>query len=220
MLFRRRATAETPSREYQSEGKILHSGYLQKRGQVNRSLKQRWFVLLDRKLYYAKGPDQKPIDCIPLDQAVIRPAVEDTSDFAFEIVISARVYFIVAASQQDMLEWIKLLSQQTRLNKENHFIEQAEDMISKATYLQARSDEEKEHEQVKEEMKTRKIVGLGIGRNPSSPNLHTAHPPPSMPTSSLPPSSLPAGHFIPLPAGEGQPGLYSSESSLRVFRRV
>jgi hypothetical protein len=39
---------------------------------------------------------------------------------------------------QDMLEWIKLLSQQTRLNKENHFIEQAEDMISKATYLQAR----------------------------------------------------------------------------------
>ncbi|ELR18326.1 uncharacterized protein ACA1_371760 [Acanthamoeba castellanii str. Neff] len=186
MLFRRRATAETPSREYQSEGKILHSGYLQKRGQVNRSLKQRWFVLLDRKLYYAKGPDQKPIDCIPLDQAVIRPAVEDTSDFAFEIVISARVYFIVAASQQDMLE----------------------------------SDEEKEHEQVKEEMKTRKIVGLGIGRNPSSPNLHTAHPPPSMPTSSLPPSSLPAGHFIPLPAGEGQPGLYSSESSLRVFRRV
>ena len=41
-------------------------------------------------------------------------------------------------AMQDMLEWIKLLSQQTRLNKENHFIEQAEDMISKATYLQAR----------------------------------------------------------------------------------
>jgi hypothetical protein len=92
--------------------------------------------------------------------------------------------------------------------------------VSKLTCRRCRSDEEKEHEQVKEEMKTRKIVGLGIGRNPSSPNLHTAHPPPSMPTSSLPPSSLPAGHFIPLPAGEGQPGLYSSESSLRVFRRV
>ncbi len=30
----------------------------------------------------------------------LQPAVEDTSDFAFEIVISARVYFIVAASQQ------------------------------------------------------------------------------------------------------------------------
>jgi hypothetical protein len=80
-----------------------------------------------------------------------------------------------------------------------------------------RSDEEKDHEQVKEEMKTRKIP-VGIGRNPSSPNLTLAHPAPSMPTSSLPPSSLPAGYFIPL-SSDGQ-GLYSSESSLRVFRRV
>ncbi len=45
-----------------------------------------------------------------------------------------------------MLEWIKLLSMQTLLNKENQLMEQAEDMISKATYLQAKSDEEKENE--------------------------------------------------------------------------
>jgi hypothetical protein len=39
--------------------------------------------------------------CVCACDTIVQPAVEDmTVDFAFEIVISARVYFIVASSQQ------------------------------------------------------------------------------------------------------------------------
>ena len=48
-------------------------GYLFKRGQLNTSYKARWCKVEDTKLLYFKTSDNpKPINFIPLEQAVVR----------------------------------------------------------------------------------------------------------------------------------------------------
>lgn len=57
-------------------------------------------------------------------------------DFCFEIVTKQRVYQLVAKSQDEMLEWMKVLSSHTQQHTENDYLYQAEEMISKATLQQ------------------------------------------------------------------------------------
>jgi len=111
------------------------SGYLLKRGEVNKSWRVRWFVLQDDKLFYFKSPDQeKAIAFIPLDNAVVRISTENNGkEFCFEIITKHRIYQLVAKSHTDMVEWMKALSVQTILHAENELISQAEEMIAKAT---------------------------------------------------------------------------------------
>jgi len=120
------------------------SGYLYKRGEVNKSWKARWFVLQDDKLYYFKHPNQgKPINAIPLDQVVIRLCPElSGKEHAFEVVTRQRIFQLCAKSRTDMLEWMKNLSSHTVLPSENELINQAEEMIAKATMDKFFNDQE------------------------------------------------------------------------------
>lgn len=54
-------------------------------------------------------------------------------DHCFEIVTKHRIYQLVAKSQEEMLEWMKVLSSHTQLHIENEYIHQAEEMIIKAS---------------------------------------------------------------------------------------
>jgi len=120
------------------------SGYLYKRGEVNKSWKARCFVLQDDKLYYFKHPNQgKPINAIPLDQVVIRLCPElSGKEHAFEVVTRQRIFQLCAKSRTDMLEWMKNLSSHTVLPSENELINQAEEMIAKATMDKFFNDQE------------------------------------------------------------------------------
>jgi len=119
--------------------KAVRSGYLLKRGEINKSWKVRWFELEDDKLKYFKSQDQtKAIDFIHLDQVVVR--ISDSmigKDNCFELVTKHRVYHLVAKSRTDMEEWMRILSLYTILHSENELINNAEDMISRYTYDQA-----------------------------------------------------------------------------------
>jgi hypothetical protein len=79
-------------------------------------------------------------------------------EYCFEIVTKLRVYQLVAKSQLDMVEWMKTLSAHTILHTENELINQAEEMIAKATYDQYLLEEGKEVESLlKEYMASRRI---------------------------------------------------------------
>jgi hypothetical protein len=92
-------------------------------------------VLQEDKLFYFKSAEQpKPIAFIPLDQAVVRVCSENNGkDYCFEIVTKHRVYQLVAKSHTDMTDWMKILSVHTILHAENELINQAEEMVAKAT---------------------------------------------------------------------------------------
>jgi len=119
----------------QKSKKLAKTGYLLKRGEVNKSWRVRWFVLQDDRLFYFKSPEQeKAIAFIPLDNAVVRISTENNGkEFCFEVVTKHRVYQLVAKSHTDMVEWMKSLSIQTILHAENELINQAEEMIAKVT---------------------------------------------------------------------------------------
>lgn len=58
------------------------------------------------------------------------------------------MYQLVAKSQTEMIEWMKTLSAHTILHAENALINQAEEMIAKATYDNYLLEEGKEIEEL------------------------------------------------------------------------
>ena len=88
-------------------------GYLLKRGDFNKGYQRRWFVLKGNLLfYYEKRHDKEPIGVIILEGCTIELS-EDTDGFVFQIKFSGsgcRTYIIAADSQEDMEEWMKVLS--------------------------------------------------------------------------------------------------------------
>jgi hypothetical protein len=115
---------------------IGKSGYLLKKGEINKSWRLRWFVLQDDKLFYFKTSEQsKPIGFIPLDQTVVRKTTmeSEVKEFCFEIITKNRIFQLAAKSKNDMMEWIKVLNTHTILHTENELIHQAEEMILKVT---------------------------------------------------------------------------------------
>jgi len=116
--------------ERDKELKPIKTGYLSKRGDFNKSLKVRWCVLIGARLYYAKAPEAKYIAFIPLDQAVIRIAKDDSEKYCFEIVTKIRCFRLKAKTQSEMNDWIQVLSIQTSLQAENDLLDTAEELIS------------------------------------------------------------------------------------------
>eukprot|EP01087_Luapelamoeba_hula_P001755 TRINITY_DN11571_c0_g1_i1.p1 TRINITY_DN11571_c0_g1~~TRINITY_DN11571_c0_g1_i1.p1 ORF type:complete len:327 (+),score=74.16 TRINITY_DN11571_c0_g1_i1:112-1092(+) len=118
------------------ESQIVHSGYLMKRGKVNKALKRRWCVLQDRRLHYYKTQNNPHSEgYIPLDQAFVRPCApgEEEEPFGFQVITPSRIFVVVARSKADMIEWVEILSLQTETCLENQLIEKAEETISQAT---------------------------------------------------------------------------------------
>ncbi|XP_059618378.1 sesquipedalian-1-like isoform X4 [Phlebotomus argentipes] len=88
-------------------------GYLNKRGEVNKSWQRRWFVLKGNLLFYfEKKGDKEPIGVIVLEGCTIELA-EDGENYCFQIVfhgINNRTYYLCAENQEVMEKWMKALT--------------------------------------------------------------------------------------------------------------
>lgn len=129
----------------EQQGKRPHSGYLVKRGEINKGWKVRWCVVEEGRMYYFRSPESsKPISYIPLGQTVIRICREDMGeDHCFEIITKSRIYYLVAKSHAEMLEWVDVLQSHTILHSENELIQQAEEAIARNTQRKALEEQRK-----------------------------------------------------------------------------
>lgn len=88
-------------------------GWLNKRGEVNKSWQRRWFVLKGNLLFYfeRKG-DQEPLGMIILEGCTVELA-EEGEQYCFQIIFHGpnnRTYYLSTESQGNMEQWMKALT--------------------------------------------------------------------------------------------------------------
>ncbi|EFC50023.1 predicted protein [Naegleria gruberi] len=107
------------------------SGILFKMGEVNKSWKERFFILEEDKLFYYKNSESsKAIAYIPLNDAYVRVSPEFYPKQAcFEIVTSQRIYKLMAANFELMKTWIHHCQTFSKISMENELIRQADIQI-------------------------------------------------------------------------------------------
>ena len=88
-------------------------GYLNKRGEINRSFQRRWFVLLGNLLFYFERPDDsEPAGVIVLENCIVSVS-EHEDQYAFELSFGgfgSRTYVLAADTQEEMEDWMRVLS--------------------------------------------------------------------------------------------------------------
>lgn len=88
-------------------------GWLNKRGELNKSYQRRWFVLKGNLLFYfEKRDDKEPLGLIILEGCTIELA-EDNEQYCFQIKFHGpnnRTYFLSTESQSNMEQWMKALT--------------------------------------------------------------------------------------------------------------
>lgn len=88
-------------------------GWLNKRGEVNKSWQKRWFVLKGNLLFYfEKRGDKEPLGVIILEGCTIELA-EDGEQYCFKIIFHGekdRSYLLAAETQEIMEKWMKALT--------------------------------------------------------------------------------------------------------------
>lgn len=88
-------------------------GWLNKRGEVNKSWQRRWFVLKGNLLFYfeRKG-DREPLGMIILEGCTVELA-EEGEQYCFQIIFHGpnnRTYYLSTESQGNMEQWMKALT--------------------------------------------------------------------------------------------------------------
>ncbi|XP_055613185.1 sesquipedalian-1 isoform X2 [Uranotaenia lowii] len=88
-------------------------GWLNKRGEINKSWQRRWFVLKGNLLFYfeRKG-DREPLGMIILEGCTVELA-EEGEQYCFQIMFHGpnnRTYFLSTESQSNMEQWMKALT--------------------------------------------------------------------------------------------------------------
>ena len=87
----------------------LCSGWAMKRGKVNRAWKKRYFVLTRDALSYYKSPGETQpkgsIDVVGIS-AISRSRDAQSPEFTLEIVTFARVFFVRAYTERDLIMWL------------------------------------------------------------------------------------------------------------------
>lgn len=98
------ATSATP---------VDKEGWLNKRGEVNKSFQKRWFVLKGNLLFYfEKRGDREPVGLIILEGCTVELA-EDDEQYSFKIEFHGpnnRSYVVGAETQEAMESWMKALA--------------------------------------------------------------------------------------------------------------
>uniref|UniRef100_U5EF85 Putative phospholipid binding protein n=1 Tax=Corethrella appendiculata TaxID=1370023 RepID=U5EF85_9DIPT len=88
-------------------------GWLNKRGEVNKSWQRRWFVLKGNLLFYfEKKGDKEPLGMIILEGCTIELA-EEGDQYCFQIIFHGpnnRTYYLSTESQTNMEKWMKALT--------------------------------------------------------------------------------------------------------------
>jgi RAC serine/threonine-protein kinase len=86
------------------------AGYLTKEGGAYKSWKKRYMCVENNHLvYYTKENKKEKMGEIPLVDAKVRRADYKNKKFCFQIETSARIYHIIASSDEDMKEWMSSL---------------------------------------------------------------------------------------------------------------
>lgn len=92
----------------------LRSGYCVKQGNVRKSWKRRFFVLDDQTVsYYKSEMDKEPLrsirlrDVLKVNECLVKSGDLLSRDNLFEIITSARTFYIQTDSPEDMKGWIK-----------------------------------------------------------------------------------------------------------------
>jgi hypothetical protein len=127
-LVRRKTTIAAPNPAENHE----MSGRLQKMGVVNKSFKERWFVLSGNKLFYYKSKDANAaIHFIPLEESYVRVSQDHhPNSHCFEVVTGSRIFQLVAPSEKAMHEWIHSIQKYSNItNCDNHILSLVEDVI-------------------------------------------------------------------------------------------
>jgi hypothetical protein len=107
------------------------SGWLSKRGELNRAWQERWCVVVDATLWYFKAKtDTTPLKGIKLDQCVVRQTESERGrPHCFEIVTKLRAFVFAAETRAALNKWVEELAACTTLQSENMLIERAEYLI-------------------------------------------------------------------------------------------
>ncbi|XP_053691241.1 sesquipedalian-1 [Sabethes cyaneus] len=88
-------------------------GWLNKRGEINKSWQRRWFVLKGNLLFYfeRKG-DREPLGMIILEGCTVELA-EEGEQYCFQVIFHGpnnRTYYLSTESQVNMEQWMKALT--------------------------------------------------------------------------------------------------------------
>ncbi|XP_058813952.1 sesquipedalian-1 [Topomyia yanbarensis] len=88
-------------------------GWLNKRGEINKSWQRRWFVLKGNLLFYfeRKG-EREPLGMIILEGCTVELA-EESEQYCFQIIFHGpnnRTYYLSTESQGNMEQWMKALT--------------------------------------------------------------------------------------------------------------
>lgn len=87
-------------------------GWLNKRGEVNKSWQRRWFVLKGNLLFYFEKRGSEPLGVIILEGCTIELA-EDGEQYCFKVIFHGekdRSYWLAAETQELMEKWMKALT--------------------------------------------------------------------------------------------------------------
>ncbi|XP_035903781.1 sesquipedalian-1 [Anopheles stephensi] len=88
-------------------------GWMNKRGESNKSWQRRWFVLKGNLLFYFdKRTDKEPLGMIILEGCTVELA-EESEQYCFQIIFHGpnnRSYYLSTESQTNMEQWMKALT--------------------------------------------------------------------------------------------------------------
>ncbi|RKP19841.1 tubulin-domain-containing protein [Rozella allomycis CSF55] len=94
-----------------SEKDNIHSGYLNKRGDINTNYKRRYFVFKSTGfLFYFKNPKEAPIGFIYLYDCLITPSPSSLCAFIISFADKSRTYYLAAQDEKELEVWLKHLS--------------------------------------------------------------------------------------------------------------
>ena len=97
------------------EGKIVKSGWVEKRSQYLKQWRRRWLMLTENELLTYKNPlaNEKAtfqvilssiLEAVPCEQEM------SYKEFCFRITTKSRKYFIAATSDEEMCQWLNLIN--------------------------------------------------------------------------------------------------------------
>lgn len=92
---------------------ITRSGFLNKRGEINKAFQRRYFVLKGNLLFYFETRlDKEPLGLIIVEGCTIELSQElDADNYCFEIAFNGNRTYILAADTQECMEaWMKALT--------------------------------------------------------------------------------------------------------------
>ncbi|KAL0485731.1 PH domain-containing protein [Acrasis kona] len=125
------------------------SGQLQKMGAINKSWKERWFVLSDKKLFYYKNQRATSMKSfINLENAYVRTAEEySPTSNCFDIVTPERVFQLVAPNPTVLKEWMVSIQSYSTIVPENDTIRKIDDGIIQKAKIKNEEDLETPEEE-------------------------------------------------------------------------